>query len=57
MTIDHRWAVIVLERKMSDNLTTAYRCERYQDPQDQIDVYYEMNKDLQRTVDFLKGLK
>lgn len=54
--INHNWAIKVLERKMVDNRSKAFECERYKDPQHEIDVYYNMNKDLQVTIDFLKGL-
>lgn len=51
---NHHWAIRELEWKIAENLRTARRCEAYRDPQEEIDVWYSMNKELQATVDFLK---
>lgn len=55
--IDHRLAISELEWKIQNNLLTAHRCISYNDPQEEIDVYYERNRQLQATVNFLKEQK
>jgi len=55
--IDHSRAISELEWAIRNNLLTAHRCTAYNDPQDEIDVYFERNKELQATVDFLKEQK
>jgi hypothetical protein len=50
------WAIRELERIIRDNKTMALRCQAYGDPQKEIDVYYDMNKELEYTISVLKTI-
>lgn len=57
MSLTHSWAIRELEQKIRENSTTIMRCKAYGDPEHEYRMYYDMNKELQGTIDFLKDQK